>query len=349
MNRTLLMMLLAIFLPVLPAPAADPLRFCTVHIRDHDDMIGGEAFSFLAPSDWKISGGLLWRVHPLFPATIHLRAFNSNNLDQLESFPNHPASFDRHSTTNAPYRNAIEILKNTLLPSFRAELHPTIISERELSTLANSVAKTDPSTSADAPAVTYNAGVIRIEYDLDGQRAEEDLSAVLITTSLPADQMTLQLADRVIGLRAAKGTLDKQAPLFQTILASSRINLRWFNRYAQLAQVLPTTPGNQLRNPGEIQRIIRRHTHDEISASTRQLHAETDAAELPITRSLTPQHRHLNEYDDPVARRSVALPAGYRAVWSNDLSEYLLSNDPSFHPTPTGTASAWQPLKPINR
>lgn len=329
-------MLLAALAPVLPACAADTLRLSTVHIRDHDEMIGGEAFTFLAPSDWKISGGLLWRLHPLYPATTHVRAFDPNGPDQLESFPNHVG------TPTALFTNAIQFLQETLLPLVRAEFKPTVIATRELPAVAEAVAKADASAGTDALPTRYNAGLVRIEYDWKGQRVEEDLYAVVVTTTLPgADNLQLRLADRVVALRTAKGAMASRMPVFETILASSRVTLRWFNRYAQLLQALSQTSSEKLREQGELQRLVR-ITTDDVADSIRQAHAQAGGTELSFARSLTPLETCLQ------VRDALALPAGFRSAWANDRGEIVLSNNPRFRPgdaeSAGGPGAVWREL-----
>ena len=73
-----------------PQPAtytAGLIRFRKVSINDQSNMIGGEAFSFLAPADWQVDGGLVWRVHPTMPAAVAMRVRNPKGLEQLECFP----------------------------------------------------------------------------------------------------------------------------------------------------------------------------------------------------------------------------------------------------------------------
>ncbi len=342
MNRVFLTALLMTLTPVLPASVADTLRFSTVHIRDHDEMIGGEAFTVLVPSNWKVSGGLLWRLHPLYPATTHLRLFDPNSPDQLESFPNHVAA--------SACSNAVQFLKETLLPRVRAESKPVIVAERNLPAVADAVEKADAPAGPDSLPTTYNAGQVRVEYDWNGKRVEEDFIAVLVTTTLPGpDKLKLQLVDRIVALRAGKGMMASRMPVFETILASSRITLRWFNRYAQLTQALSQTSSEKLREPGELQRLVRQ-TNDNIADAVRQAHEQAGEAELSFARSLTPKGC-LQLRDDPRSKASsvVALPAGYRVVWANDRGEIVLSDNPKFQPGPEdsagGAGAIWRELK----
>ena len=54
-----------------PDQASGPVvRYRKASVQDQANMIGGEAFSFLCPVDWKMEGGVVWRDHPAMPATV---------------------------------------------------------------------------------------------------------------------------------------------------------------------------------------------------------------------------------------------------------------------------------------
>lgn len=69
------------------AGAHNVLRFRKVSVPDQPDMIGGEGFTFLAPPDWEVDGGIVWRAHPTMPASVDMRVRNPKGLEQMEVFP----------------------------------------------------------------------------------------------------------------------------------------------------------------------------------------------------------------------------------------------------------------------
>jgi hypothetical protein len=147
----------------------------------------------------------------------------------------------------------------------------------------------------------------------------------------------------MVGLRAAKGRLERSFQLFQTIISSSRPNLQWFSQYSQLVQTLVQMKMQEIRNTGEISRMISR-TQQEVSAMMRRTYEERQAAQDRISQNFSQYLRGVEAYRDPTDNRAVELPSGYREAWSNSQGEYLMSDDPNFNPNAGSTAN-WQRLE----
>ena len=144
-----------------------------------------------------------------------------------------------------------------------------------------------------------------------GQAVEEDLYCVLNTMVLPNGNMTIQIADKLCGLRAPKGQLDRATKLFETMTHSTRINLQWFSQYSQLVQALTQAQMNRIRAVGESSRYISR-TSNEISDMMRQSYEQRQASQDRINKNWSQYMRGVDEYHDPVAGRPVELPSGYK-------------------------------------
>lgn len=84
-------------------------------------MIGGEAFSFLAPSDWQVEGGLVWRLHPTMPAEVAMRVRNPRGLEQLECFPTVAFSWGGSSGPGTMFLPGANCLGNEVQPASVAE------------------------------------------------------------------------------------------------------------------------------------------------------------------------------------------------------------------------------------
>lgn len=338
------------------AVATSFIRFKKISIQDQPNMIGGEAFSFLAPVDWQVDGGIVWRAHPVMPAAVAMRVQNPKGLEQLETFPTvgfswggmlpitgfPQGSFYLGNEVQPPVRDAIAFVKERLLPRTRGNVSPTIVKTEALPKLAEAARQAEPATMG-GPQMIFTAGRVRIEYAVNGQPVEEDFYCVLNSIAMPNANMTLQVADKLSGLRAAKGKLDEATKVFETMIHSTRINLDWFNKYSQLVQVLTQAQMNQIRAAGELSRYISR-TSSEISDMMRQSYEQRQASQDRINKNWSQSMRGVDEYRDPVAGRPVELPSGYQNAWANGNGEYIVTDSVNFNPN-VALQGNWQKLE----
>jgi len=333
------------------------LRFKKVSIKDQPNMIGGEAFSFLAPVDWQVDGGLVWRPHPTMPAAVSMRVRNPKGLEQLESFPTVAFSWGGYlpvtgfpqgsiylgNEVQPPVRDAIAFVKERLLPRMRGNVPAKVVKTEALPKLAEAARAAEPSPPYGGPQMVFTAGRVRIEYEVNGQPVEEDLYCVLNSMALPTGNMTIQIADKLSGLRAPKGKLDEATKLFETMIYSTRINLEWFNQYSQLVQALTQAQMNQIRAAGELSRYISR-TSSEISDMMRQSYEQRQASQDRINKNWSQYMRGVDEYHDPVAGRPVELPSGYKNAWVSGSGEYIVTDSVNFNPNVELNGN-WQKLE----
>jgi hypothetical protein len=338
--------------------AGNILRFRKVSVNDQAGMIGGEAFSFLAPVDWQVDGGVVWRLHPTMPAAVAMRVHPPQGVEQLEAFPTVAFSWGGYlgpgtffppganylgNEVQPPLRDAVAYLKERHIPRARDGLRVQIVKTEELPKLAEAARQAEPAAPFGGPQMVFTAGRVRVEYEWEGKPVEEDLYGVLNTMALPAGNMTIQIADKLFGLRAPKGRLDETTRLFETMIHSMRINLQWFNRYAQLVQALTQAQMNQIRAAGDLSRYISR-TSSEISDMMRQSYEQRQASQDRINQNWSQYMRGVDEYYNPAEQRAVELPSGYRNAWVNGQGEYIVTDNTSFNPN-VELDGNWQPLQ----
>lgn len=340
------------------APDAGTLRFRKVSVIDRPDMIGGEVETFLCPADWQVEGGIIWRENPTRPVTFHLRVFNPRGLEQVESFPTLMFSYGGMlgpgtsfpigsnylgTEVRPPVRNAIQYIKEIIFPRYRAGVQAQLIGEQELPQWAQAAAaQTEQSPGAQ---IVFSAGKVRIAYAHAGQAVEEDLYCVVQTTSfLAAGRMMYnQNGERAHGMRAARGQLDQSTRIMQAIVTSVRVNLQWFNKYTQVWQALYQMQMQRIKAAGRMSKIISQ-THNEISDMMHQSWERRQAAEDRIHKQWTQSMRGVEEYYNPLERRPVELPGGYREAWINGHGEYILSDNPNFNPN-VQAGGDWQKIQ----
>lgn len=341
-----------------PEPSSGPVvRYRKASVQDHADMIGGEAFSFLCPVDWKMEGGVVWRDHPAMPATVHLRIFNPKGLEQLESFPTLGFSWGGMLTPESgfppganymgnevrpPVQNAMQYLKEIIVPRYRARVGARVIGEQELPEWARAVSQ----QAEQMPGVQHqsNAGKVRLAYNVKGRPVEEDLYCVLQTVFLPAaGNLYIQTGERVHGMRAAAGRLDESTRMMQTMVTSVRLNPRWFNQYQQVCRALHNMQMQRIRAAGQISRIIS-ETNREISDSMYESWKRRQESEDRIAQKWTEAFRGVETYYDPIDHRPVELPSGYRNAWVNGHGEIILTDQEGFNPN-VELEGSWKPME----
>jgi hypothetical protein len=350
-------MLLASAAAVPGQPAEEVVRYRKVSVQDKPDMIGGEAFSFLCPVDWKMEGGMVWRDHPAMPATVHLRIFSPKGLEQLESFPTLNFNWGGLLTpemgfpvganymgneVRPPVQNAMQYLKEIIIPRYRADVQVRLIGEQELPEWAKAVSQ----QAEQVPGVQLqsHAGKVRLAYSVQGQAVEEDLYCVLQTVFLAAaGNMYIQTGERVHGMRAAAGRLDESTRVMQTMVTSVRVNPQWFNRYQQVCQALHNMQMQRIRAAGQISRIIS-ETNREISDSMHESWQRRQESEDRIARKWTEAFRGVETYYNPVDQRPVELPSGYRHAWVNGNGEVVLTDQAGFNPN-VELGGSWQSMQ----
>jgi hypothetical protein len=278
-------------------------------------------------------------------------------MEQLESFPTFGFSWGGMLTpqlgfpiganylgneVRPPAQNAMQYLKKVIVPGYRANVQPQLIGEQELPQWAQAVAQQQGQVMG--VQMNVSAGKIRIAYAVNSQPVEEDLYAVVTTTVIAGmNPLYNQIGERVHGMRAAKGQLDDQTKIMQTIVTSARPNLQWYNRYMQVCQQLTQQQMQRIRAAGELSRYISQ-THNEISDMMMKSYENRQASEDRINKNWSQYMRGVDEYYNPVEQRAVELPSGYKNAWVNGNGEYIVTDSVNFNPN-VELKGNWQQLK----
>ena len=127
------------------------------------------------------------------------------------------------------------------------------------------------------------------------------------------------------------------------MIGSIKISIQWFNKYSQLVETIVKMKLQEIRNIGEISRIISQ-TNDEISEIRRSQYENSQASSDRVSKSFSEYMRGTEEYYNPAEGKSVELPSGYNQVWMNNLGEYVLSNELNYNPN-VGSNLHWQEIQ----
>lgn len=346
-----------------PGSGGAALRFKNFVYVDREG-IGIEAFRFLMPADWQVSGGIRWALdNPGRPATAQVQVASPDGLRVLELFPAQSCFWTDNRmllTTNPPgsryfgnevrpMPDPVEALRDMILPRFRGGVAGLrVLESKELPDLARAVG----AGAAAGPGLQTGArgAMIRVEYGRGGQLIEEEIYGVVDWIAFPvqgAFGTTTNVnwaVDYLFSFRAPRGRLAADTKLFQTMIGSFRINPQWFNKYGQLVNQLIQMQIRQIRHIGEISRIISQ-THDEISRDMMAAYEARQAVNDRISENFSRYVRGVDAYHDPFTDRPVELPSGYRYAWATPLGEYVVTDDPNYNPN-VGSNQNWQPLRP---
>jgi hypothetical protein len=319
------------------------VRFRRISIEDRQ-VIGGEAVSFLVPTEWKVEGGIAWRSHPVLPAGAQIRVFDPRSLQQVEAFPSFPYTWGDNcgpgklmpigaswfgNEVHPPFRSARDCLETSILPRIRRSVRWNVVHREDLPQLAAAHQKHTP--SEPGAQIVYDAARVRIEYMLSGASVEEDVFAVMQTTRVPVGNIVIQLADRVVAMRAERGRLDAVRPVHLSIVNSTRVNVQWFNRYTQLVDHFIRAKMQEIRAIGEFSRALSR-TSSQISEQRMQQWQETNRRQDRLNREWSEYVRGTETYNDPVRGEPIELPSTHKHAWVSRSGEYILTDNPNYNP-----------------
>lgn len=340
--------------PIASSPLLETLRFQHYTLRDHPSMIGGDAFDFLIPTGWQVSGGVTWRTYLSAPVCLVMRVTDPGQTASWEVFPTipfvwaeggisgYPAGTNYFGNEVAePIADPVAYVKTVLLPRFRRQAaHLVVVTSEEIPKVAGVI---EENTREPAVEKKFRAVRVRVEYTENEKVMEEDIYCVLGSAYAPAIKATLWGAERNYSFRAVKGRLDSLTPTFQTMVQSLKPVLPWFNRYLQLVQILLQEQPDTSRHPGELGVYVVR-TNDEVTDVRRQAYLRQEAARSRINAAFLDSVRGLYTYRNPFDGQPVQLPSGYLASWASPVGEYLLSNEPNYNPSARSNSN-WQRLQ----
>jgi len=261
-------------------------------------------------------------------------------------YTNPPGSF-RFGTLVAQPINLHTAFTSVIIPIFRSNVKDLkIIKEKEIPELA-ALAKGPPTRGIKAIA---EAGKMRINYIEKGKEMEEEFYAAVcqFIINLPGNYYTPSYyinywyIDLIFSFKAEKGKLDSQIKLFQTILYSLKVNPQWYAKVANVKEQLAQMAIQNIQAVGKIGEMISRAS-SEMREDQQRAWEYRQLVNDKVAQNFSNYIRGVDRYYDPFAEKQVELPSGYNNAWSNNLGEYILSDDPNFNPN-VGSNLTWRKL-----
>lgn len=320
-------------------------------------VTGLDVFRMLVPVGWQSQGGCAWLLeNPAMPATIALQVWNPGGSEAFEILPNmnftwNPTSlgglFSGGRQFGAEVRAPMgirEALRQLVVPRYRAKAENLrIVSEApqpDLPRLARSEALTSGGTA--------EGGKVRVQYDWQHARVEEEIYGVVevfhypIQTMFGMAQAAYWVVDYLFSFRAAAGRLDGMANLFSLMIGSVRPNPQWYAAFKAIAQQLSQMQIQRIRHIGRMGEIYAQTGREIREQNLNDWYARQATFDRLAT-DRSRQIRGVDAYYDPHKEEVVELPAGYGHAWANNLGEYIVTEDPTFNPNLDSNLH-WEPM-----
>jgi hypothetical protein len=331
--------------------SASVLRLERVAIRD--PALGCNALTMSIPTGWRSEGGIQWQISYANLATGKMRVFDPSGKAALEFFPVIPCTWDSKGIGASPpgslYRGLLvlappgdpqTLVRAQIVAKFRSGVRaPRIVDSTPLPNVEKAIlAEAEDSTE---PRNTHAARV-RLEYFEDEQWIEEDVFCAFTIrrpNELPPTRVNW-MPDRFFALRAPKGELDAEEPLLLALVASVRLDARWYDGYLAALELARKNGLQGITDTAEIARRLPEES-EEFRAQSEKAWEREEAATERVLRSITDSIGGMDEYVDPFSRRTITLPSSYRAVWASAQGELVLARDASFRPD-SGASDAWR-------
>jgi hypothetical protein len=329
------------------------------------------AFSLLIPADWQGEGKIIWRWHPILPATLTMKASNPAGVEAVRFYGNIPfvdgmremaaqtaaiagpqamqfaaAGFPEGGNYmgNEVRRLAgrpVDYLTKILLPRQRPDIKGhKVIAVQDMPKWAQS--SSYMSENLPGMKCTAEAARIRIEYVENGRNIHEDF--FLLLPRLQMGPVTYWGVESASSVRAEAGKVDGLHKLHNTMLFSTRLDLNWFNQEQQVSAMLQDMVNRQQQQIMEISQIIRR-TNNEISKMVNDSYRKRQETQDRLHHNFSQVIRGVQSYTVPGSASPVELPSGYNHAWRNNLGQYVLSNNSNFNPNQSLNGN-WQLLAP---
>jgi hypothetical protein len=303
-----------------------------------DPFLHMTAWTFVAPADWRRSGGVYWtgRLTPLAYYS-DLTVANPNGSEQLRLFPQaiYVATQNRLMAAGrpmAPYVQADECVRRILLPKYRPQAHNLRVvavdrQPRQLVVEAGARVGAQGGAQCD-----IRAARMLLEYEEAGRQMREMFFCTLLAP--PARGPTTWCIDRALGLRAEKEKFEQAYRLLGLMASSLQENQRWvIARGRQLRTMIPPPASHSGGSSGsggpsilDVSRSISRNS-DEFLKNIDSIN--TQRLNLPGTEAWGRAFNNTENMVNPSTGEQMGVTGGYLQYYQDYAGRIYGSNDPT--------------------
>ncbi|MGE3587910.1 MAG: hypothetical protein AB7L17_09320 [Ilumatobacteraceae bacterium] len=319
----------------------------------NDPMAGGvDAIALLVPRGWNANAGVQWLPEWIRAAFLQTHVddpFTGISIDWLPiqdfiSFPP-PSGFEIPIGGNyqgkayvPPITDPAQLVTQMWVPGTLPELqNATLVDVQQVPAIAQEFLR-----GFGGPGDAY-AYRMRYEYSSNGQPWEEDVSFAVLYSG---DQnLTSWYVNFAYAVRGPKGTLDANAGLVSTVVASRTTTPQWEATYRKVQQLFTQGIQQQMADTVAFGKALEAY-RNEINALQQQVTAERQASQDRIAELRGETLAGIDTYTDPFSGTLVQLPTGWNDYWVNDQGEYIASDDPAFDPNSLNDG-VWQQLEVV--
>lgn len=325
---------------------ADVMKFVKHEVRDVEGS-GIVASTNLIPAGWLAQDRLYWEYRdPTVPIRYKGIFKSADGSMAIQVYPDVRASWYSGPSGTNGYKPS-DILTG-LRDLIKAERGLNVrITEQKI------VSNSQPQSSYQQSSMissSSQAGFIRIEYEENNQTFEEEFYGQLDVSDLQAPSAMGNMetiiwgAGSLYSCKAPKGKLGECRRIALTARSSARLTLPFYNKLAQVIQLLSDQYYAQIYQAGQISRIISQ-TNDQMLANIDASYQQTQKTYDRINDQFSDYMRGVDRYSD--GNTQIQLPSGYQNAWRNDRGEYLLSNTQGYNPN-TELSGTWKSLQKGN-
>ncbi len=272
----------------------------------NDPSVEIEVFRLLIPDNWKVEGAVNWVAVPALPAKVNFRFYDTKSLAEFNLFP----AQDYFWTDNQMflYTNPPGSLRFGTPVAQPIDLHTAF-------------------TQVIIPKYRGKVSDLKIIEE----KEVPDLA-----------KLAKGLPTQGVAASAEAGKLDAQTKLFQIMLYSLKVNPQWYAKVANVKEYLAQLVIQNIQATGRMSQIITQAS-SEMREDQQKAWEYRQGVNDKIAQNFSDYVMGVDRYYDPYAEKQVQLPTGYNNVWSNNLGEYILSEDPNYNPN-VGSNLNWQQL-----
>lgn len=287
------------------------------------------ASTYLLPSDWTVQDRLYWEYSD---ATLPVRfkaILQSANGDMgIQIFPDVRAVWSSGPSGVSGYQPPSDIITGMkeLIRQERKGKNVTYVNQKVL---------LNQSQNTQQGKQNVQAGVITVTYEDNGRTVEEEFYAKLDIAAMSTPSMmgnmtsVIWAASGMYACKAVTGKLDDCRKIAQTVASSARITKPFYNRLAQVIQLLSDQVYARIYQAGQISKIISQ-TNDQMIANIDASYRQSQQASERTNDQFSDYIRGVDRYSD--GGTEIQLPSGYDNAWINDRGEYILTNTSGWNP-----------------